>query len=123
MASLWGSLEKVTHLEPMLSLRNARSEDELRAWVERMRNHLAREGIESPEFEFVVEPKIDGLAISLVYRDGILERGATRGNGEIGEDVTHNLRTIGQIPLRVDDVPPLVEVRGELYMSLRTSPR
>jgi DNA ligase (NAD+) len=114
-----GKLEKVTHLEPMLSLPNARSEDELRAWVERMRNHLAREGIESPKFEFVVEPKIDGLAISLVYRDGILERGATRGNGEIGEDVTHNLRTIGQIPLRVDDVPPLVEVRGELYMSLK----
>ncbi len=114
-----GKLEKVTHLEPMLSLPNARSEDELRAWVERMRNHLAREGIESPKFEFVVEPKIDGLAVSLVYRDGVLEYGATRGNGEVGEDVTHNLRTIGQIPLRVDDVPPLVEVRGELYMSLK----
>ncbi len=114
-----GKLEKVRHLEPMLSLGNARSEEEMRAWVERMRNHLAREGIESPKFEFVVEPKIDGLAISLVYRDGILERGATRGNGEIGEDVTHNLRTIGQIPLRVDDVPPLVEARGELYMSLK----
>src|ERR1700683_4791611 len=54
-----GRLEKVTHLEPMLSLSNARSEEELRAWVERMRNHLAREGIESPKFEFVVEPKID----------------------------------------------------------------
>ena len=113
-----GKLEKVTHLEPMLSLGNARTEEELRAWVERMRNHLAREGIEHPRFEFVVEPKIDGLAISLLYRDGVLQRGATRGNGEIGEDVTHNLRTIGQIPLRVDDVPPLVEVRGEVYMSL-----
>jgi DNA ligase (NAD+) len=114
-----GRLEKVTHLEPMLSLGNVRSEQELRAWVERMRNHLAREGIADPDFQFVVEPKIDGLAISLLYRDGVLERGATRGNGEIGEDVTHNLRTIGAIPLRVRDAPPLVEVRGEVYMSLR----
>ena len=73
-----------------------RSEEELRAWVERMRTHLAREGIDDPTFAFVCEPKIDGLAISLLYRDGVLERGATRGNGEIGEDVTHNLRTIGR---------------------------
>ena len=113
-----GKLEKVTHLQPMLSLANARSEEELRAWVERMRNHLAREGIEDPVFEFVAEPKIDGLAISLVYRDGVFERGATRGNGVVGEDVTHNLRTIGAIPLRIDDAPPLLEVRGEVYMSL-----
>src|SRR5207245_4228715 len=113
-----GRLEKVRHPEPMLSLGNVRSEEELRAWVERMRNHLAREGISAPTFRFVVEPKIDGLAISLVYRDGLLERGATRGNGEIGEDVTHNLRTIGAIPLRVDGAPPLLEVRGEIYMSL-----
>jgi DNA ligase (NAD+) len=117
-----GRLEKVRHLEPMLSLGNVRSEDELRAWVERMRNHLAREGISEPSFTYVVEPKIDGLAISLVYRDGVLERGATRGNGEIGEDVTHNLRTIGAIPLRFSSHPPapaLVEVRGEVYMSLK----
>jgi DNA ligase (NAD+) len=114
-----GRLEKVAHLEPMLSLGNVRSPEELKAWVERMRNHLAREGIEAPHFTFVVEPKIDGLAISLIYRDGVLERGATRGNGEIGEDVTHNLRTIGAIPLRIRDAPALVEVRGEVYMSLR----
>ena len=113
-------LVKVRHPEPMLSLANARSADELRAWIQRMRNHLAREGIDDPEFEYVAEPKIDGLAISLIYRDGVFERGATRGNGEIGEDVTHNLRTIGSIPLRLDgdDPPPLVEVRGEVYMSL-----
>jgi DNA ligase (NAD+) len=113
-------LVKVRHPEPMLSLANARSAEELRAWVQRMRNHLAREGIESPEFEFVAEPKIDGLAISLLYRDGVFERGATRGNGEVGEDVTHNLRTIGSIPLRLDldPPPPLLEVRGEVYMSL-----
>jgi DNA ligase (NAD+) len=113
-----GRLEKVTHLEPMLSLGNVRSEQELRAWVERMRTHLAREGISDPSFEFVVEPKIDGLAISLLYRDGVFVRGATRGNGEVGEDVTHNLRTISQIPLRVEGAPPLLEVRGEVYMSL-----
>jgi DNA ligase (NAD+) len=112
------ALQKVTHLQPMLSLANARSEEELRAWVARMRNHLAREGIDDPGFAFVCEPKIDGLAMSLVYRDGVLERGATRGNGEIGEDVTHNLRTIAAIPQRIEGAPPLLEVRGEVYMSL-----
>jgi DNA ligase (NAD+) len=113
-------LVKVRHPEPMLSLANARSAEELRAWIQRMRNHLAREGIDDPDFEFVAEPKIDGLAISLIYRDGVFEQGATRGNGEVGEDVTHNLRTIGQVPLRLDiEQPlPLLEVRGEVYMSL-----
>ena len=112
-------LPKVQHEIPMLSLANARSEEELRAWVTRMRTHLAREGIEDPEFEFVAEPKIDGLAISLRYEEGVLIRGATRGNGEIGEDVTHNLRTIPTIPLRVDGAPAVLEVRGEIYMSLK----
>ena len=111
-------LEKVPHLEPMLSLGNVRSEEEMRAWVARMQAHLAREGIVRRRFQYVVEPKVDGLAVSLIYRDGVLERGATRGNGEIGEDVTHNLRTINSIPLRIDDAPPLLEVRGEVYMSL-----
>jgi DNA ligase (NAD+) len=111
-------LEKVRHPAPMYSLANARSEEELRAWVARMRSHLAREGIEDPRFEFVAEPKIDGLAISLIYRDGAFERGVTRGNGEVGEDVTHNLRTIAAIPLSIEDAPPLLEVRGEVYMSL-----
>ena len=85
-----------------------------------MRNHLAREGIDDPQFEFVAEPKIDGLAISLIYRDGVFERGATRGNGEIGEDVTHNLRTIARDPAAPGgpDPPALLEVRGEVYMSL-----
>jgi DNA ligase (NAD+) len=113
-------LVKVGHPQAMLSLANARSEEELRAWIQRMRNFLAREGIADPTFEFVAEPKIDGLAISLIYRNGTFERGATRGNGEVGEDVTHNLRTINAIPLRIegDDVPPMIEVRGEVYMSL-----
>jgi DNA ligase (NAD+) len=113
-----GRLEKVEHLEPMLSLDNVRGEDELRAWVARMKAHLGREGIVRTRFEYVVEPKVDGLAVSLLYRDGVLERGATRGNGEVGEDVTHNLRTIGSIPLHIEDAPPLLEVRGEVYMSL-----
>ena len=122
-------LVKVRHPQRMLSLGNARSADELRAWIQRMRNHLAREGIENPVFEFIAEPKIDGLAMSLIYRDGMLERAATRGNGEIGEDVTHNIRTIAVIPLRLDlsdppatpsggPPPHMVEVRGEVYMSL-----
>lgn len=110
-------LSKVRHLEPMLSLANVRSQEELMGWVARMQGHLSREGISDPDFRYVVEPKVDGLAISLIYRDGRLERGATRGNGEIGEDVTHNLRTIGAIPLHVHDAPPLLEVRGEIYMS------
>jgi len=109
--------EPVAHLAPMLSLANARGEGELRAWVERMRAHLAREGIVDPRFEYVAEPKIDGLAISLLYRDGLLERGATRGDGLLGEDVTHNLRTIRAIPLRIEGAPALLEVRGEVYLS------
>jgi DNA ligase (NAD+) len=112
-------LEKVEHPEPMLSLDNVRSEEEMRAWVQRMHNHLAREGIDTPRFRFVVEPKIDGLAVSLIYREGRFVRGATRGDGEIGENITHNLRTVGSIPLHVDDAPPFLEVRGEVYMSLK----
>jgi DNA ligase (NAD+) len=113
-------LVKVRHLQRMLSLGNARSAEELRAWIQRMRNFLAREGIENPVFEFVAEPKIDGLAMSLIYENGLLIRGVTRGNGEVGEDVTHNLRTIAQVPLRLNiaEPPPLLEVRGEVYMSL-----
>ncbi len=113
-------LEKVRHPQAMLSLANARSAEELQAWIQRMRNFLAREGITDPKFEYVVEPKIDGLAISLIYRNGVLERGATRGNGEVGEDVTHNLKTMPSVPLRIemDDAPAMIEVRGEVYMSL-----
>ena len=109
---------EVRHLQPMLSLANARNEEELAAWVVRSERYLARQGVEMGEVRFVTEPKIDGLAISLVFEDGVLVRGATRGNGEVGEDVTQNLRTIGAIPLRVDDAPPLLEVRGEIYLPL-----
>jgi len=110
--------EEVPHLQPMLSLANARNEEELAAWVVRSERYLARQGVEMGEVLFVTEPKIDGLAISLVYEDGLLVRGATRGNGEVGEDVTQNLRTIGSIPLRVEDAPALLEVRGEIYLPL-----
>jgi DNA ligase (NAD+) len=110
--------EQVRHLQPMLSLANARNEEELAAWVLRSERYLARQGVEMGDVRFVTEPKIDGLAISLVYEDGVLVRGATRGNGEIGEDVTQNLRTIGAIPLGIEDAPPLLEVRGEAYMPL-----
>jgi len=110
--------EEVPHLQPMLSLANARNEEELAAWVVRSERYLARQGVEMGDVRFVTEPKIDGLAISLVYENGVLVRGATRGNGEVGEDVTQNLRTIGAIPLRVEDAPPLLEVRGEIYLPL-----
>jgi DNA ligase (NAD+) len=117
------SLVKVEHLQPMLSLANARSVQELEAWVARMRAHLAREGIADAELSYVCEPKVDGLAISLLYRDGVLERAATRGDGLVGEDVTHNVRTIAPVPPRIaaageEGVPPLIEVRGEVYMSI-----
>jgi DNA ligase (NAD+) len=110
--------EQVPHLQPMLSLANARNEEEMAAWVLRSERYLARQGVEMGDVRFVTEPKVDGLAISLVYEDGVLVRGATRGNGEIGEEVTQNLRTIKAIPLRIDDAPPLLEVRGEIYLPL-----
>jgi DNA ligase (NAD+) len=117
-----GGLGEVRHLQPMLSLGNARDETELRAWEQRVRNLLTRQGVPEREIEYVTEPKIDGLAISLVYENGVLARGATRGDGETGEDVTQNLRTIGAIPLRIGGAgtpPPLVEVRGEIYLPLK----
>ncbi len=110
--------EQVPHLQPMLSLANARNEEEMKAWVVRSERYLQRQGAELGEIRFVTEPKVDGLAISLVYEDGVLVRGATRGNGEVGEQVTENLRTIGAIPLRVEDAPPLLEVRGEVYLPI-----
>ncbi len=110
--------EQVEHAEPMLSLANARNEEELRAWETRIRNHLKRLDISAAEFSYTSEPKIDGLAISLTYENGVLVRGATRGDGRVGEDVTRNLRTIGAIPLRIEDAPALVEVRGEVYLPI-----
>ena len=112
-----GGFTEVRHLKPMLSLANARDPDELQAWDDRVRRLLEQAGI-ADQPQYVTEPKIDGLAISLLYRDGLFERGATRGNGEVGEDVTANLRTIRSLPLVIDDPSPpaLLEVRGEVYL-------
>jgi DNA ligase (NAD+) len=110
--------EPVEHAEPMLSLANAREQDEMRAWEKRVSERFRRLDIETGAIRYVSEPKIDGLAISLTYEDGVLVRGATRGDGQIGEDVTQNLRTIKAIPLRIDESPGLVEVRGEVYLPL-----
>jgi DNA ligase (NAD+) len=112
------SFQQVQHAEPMLSLANARSEEELRAWGKRLRNRLDQLDISAARISYTTEPKIDGLAISLTYEDGVLIRGATRGDGRIGEDVTHNLRTIKAIPLSFEDAPKLVEVRGEVYLPI-----
>ena len=108
--------EPAEHRQPMLSLANATNEEELRAWLQRSERFLLKEGVENAEIRFVTEPKVDGLAISLLYEDGVMVRGATRGDGEVGEDVTANLRTVKAIPLRIDDPPPLIEVRGECYL-------
>jgi DNA ligase (NAD+) len=109
---------EVEHPRPMLSLANARTDEEYRAWVERVRRLLDGE-----PFQLVTEPKIDGLAISLIYERGVFVRGATRGNGIVGEDVTANLRTVRAIPLGLpaegSDPPAVVEVRGEVYLPLQ----
>lgn len=102
----------VDHLVPMLSIDNTYNEDELRAFDERVRR-----GLDGEPVEYVVEPKLDGVAISLRYEDGILTRAATRGDGYRGDDVTANIRTIRSLPLRLHDGPPgLLEVRGEVMM-------
>ncbi|MFN8216992.1 MAG: NAD-dependent DNA ligase LigA [Solirubrobacterales bacterium] len=110
--------EPARHLEAMLSLANARNEEELRAWETRLANYLKRLDITASQFSYTTEPKIDGLAITLTYEDGVLVRGATRGDGQVGEDVTQNLRTIGSVPLRIEDAPELIEVRGEAYLPI-----
>ncbi|HEV7641088.1 MAG TPA: NAD-dependent DNA ligase LigA [Gaiellaceae bacterium] len=108
--------QKVRHLTSMGSLEKVTTDEALVKWAEDVQKRL-----DSDEpVAFVLEPKIDGLAINLTYENGLFTRGATRGDGEIGEDVTVNLRTIPSIPLRMlgADVPSLIEVRGEVYMPL-----
>ena len=106
---------QVRHVEQMLSLGNARGADEFRAWEQRLLNRLKSLDISPGELRFVAEPKIDGIAISLLYENGEFVRGATRGDGVIGEDVTPNLKTIKAVPHKIDDAPDLIEVRGEIY--------
>ena len=110
--------EPVEHALPMLSLANARTAEEMLAWEKRIRTHLEREGVDPGPITYVTEPKIDGLAISLTYEDGRLVRGATRGDGRVGEDVTRNIETIAGLPKEIADAPPLLEVRGEVYLPL-----
>jgi len=107
---------KVAHVTQMGSLEKVTTAEALEKWGEDIRRRL-----DSDEpVAFVLEPKIDGLAINLTYEDGVLARGATRGDGVQGEDVTVNLRTIGSVPLRMlgDDLPTLLEVRGEVYLPI-----
>lgn len=109
------AFKQVKHAIPMLSLENAFSEEDLQAFVRSIQERLGT----TDELEFSCEPKLDGLAISLIYEQGVLVRAATRGDGETGEDVTHSVRTIQSIPLRLHperSPPPLLEVRGEVFM-------
>jgi len=109
---------KVEHPHPMTSLADAFSREEVLAWLRRARRLLPDE----VELAFVVEPKIDGLAVALTYENGILVRGATRGDGRVGEDITSNVRTIRNVPLRIPvpgtagSAPDVIEVRGEIYI-------
>ncbi len=114
-AEVRSAFRKHSHLVAMISLGNAFTEGELAAWEERLARMVSDDARRSG---YVCELKIDGAAVSLTYRDGVLETGATRGNGAVGEDVTANLRTIRDIPLRLRgrDHPALIEVRGEVYM-------
>jgi len=110
--------QRVRHPHPMTSLADAFSVDEVRAWLERAKRLLP----EDTPLSFVVEPKIDGLAVALTYESGALVRAATRGDGTVGEDITANARTIPTVPLRIPvdpdhlGAPPALEVRGEIYM-------
>ncbi len=106
---------KITHQVPMLSLANAMNSEELISFHERSKKML---GVES--ITYVAEPKLDGLGVELVYKDGSLLHGSTRGDGFTGEDITHNLKTIRSIPLKLrsheQPLPSLLEVRGEVFI-------
>ena len=109
--------KKVKHSTPMLSIQNAKNKEEVIAWSDSLRNFLRID--ENNIIEYVAEPKIDGLSASLIYEDGVLKVGATRGNGKIGEDITENIKTIKGIPHTIDKkrAPKFLEIRGEVYMS------
>lgn len=101
--------EKVTHPVPLMSLQDVFSMDELDDFLEKIQQS-------HPDVQFTVEPKVDGLSVALEYENGIFVRGATRGDGTVGEDVTENLKTIRSIPMRLQDAPPRLIVRGEVFM-------
>ena len=110
------SFESVVHTVQMGSLQDVFSEEEVREFDRKVREEI-------PNPVYIVEPKIDGLSVSLEYRDGLLVRGSTRGDGFVGEDVTANLKTIRNIPLKLKTELPFIEVRGEVYMPVSSFER
>jgi len=116
-ASPLDKFEKVKHSEPMLSLDNAFSHDELKEFDKRVKRFLGSD----KDIEYTVEPKYDGLAIELTFRNGLLYKASTRGDGYEGEDVTQNIRTIKSVPLKIEEtteIPQEVDIRGEVYMDI-----
>ncbi|MHC4944539.1 MAG: NAD-dependent DNA ligase LigA [Planctomycetota bacterium] len=111
------SLKPYTHRQPMLSLANAYSEEEVREWHQQLLNYLKAEDLGS---DFTCEPKLDGVAVEVIYEKGVLKRGATRGDGKTGEDVTENIRTVRTLPLKLIDSdepsPAYLELRGEVII-------
>ncbi len=112
--------KKVAHKKPMLSMEDVFSPDELHEWQERIKKFMP-----AHKFDYYTEIKMDGLAVSLLYRDGIFIQGSTRGDGKIGEDVTQNLKTVEAIPLKLREIKELsvkgeIEIRGEVYMSKKS---
>lgn len=103
------SFAEVRHTVPLLSLQDAFGFDEVEAFDRRIKERF-------PEAEYIVEPKIDGLSVSLEYENGFLARASTRGDGNVGEDVTANIKTVRSVPLKIENAPQILEVRGEVYM-------
>ena len=110
------SFQQVTHRVPLQSLQDVFSPEELLDFDRRVRESGA-------QVEYLLEPKVDGLSVALEYEDGVFMRGATRGDGQVGEDVTENLRTIRSIPMRLEGAPGTLIVRGEVYMPRKTFER
>ncbi|MEK6743887.1 MAG: NAD-dependent DNA ligase LigA [Nitrospirota bacterium] len=116
-ASPLEKFEKIKHTEPMLSLGNAFSRDEVREFDKRVKKVLKTDS----DVEYTVEPKYDGLAMELTYRNGVLLRASTRGDGFVGEDVTRNIKTIKAVPLRIEGVHPVpeeIDIRGEVFIDI-----
>lgn len=114
-AAIATELQSIEHKHPMLSLANVFSEEELTVFLRRISDKLH---IPVSALEFMCEPKLDGLAVNLCYEQGVLTHAATRGDGQIGEEITNNIRTIAAVPLRLvtENPPKLIEIRGEVYM-------
>ncbi|KAA3638298.1 MAG: NAD-dependent DNA ligase LigA, partial [Proteobacteria bacterium] len=112
------AFNQVQHITPMLSLNNVFNEADMASFYQRIIKRLQQTGLDSHDIHFSAEPKFDGLAVSLIYNNGRLVQGATRGDGQTGEDITHNIRTISSIPLQLigENIPDTMEIRGEVVM-------